>query len=374
MNKVNTKKKMRWDEKRAAMAWTRLAEGEDEAAVSLVRERGYVDALEMVGFYANGKNLPQESRISSAMKRWCMRYDEKMFAHDASDTRVGFLMPTDSHWPKRLEHLGNSCPLGLWFQGNDELLARPSVGIVGSRDSSSYGAGIASRMSFDFAYHGAAVVSGGAIGIDTVAHRGALAADGYTTVVLAGGVDRFYPATNREMFLEIIDSGGALCSEHPPGSAPHRHRFLARNRIIAALVRGLVVVEAPFRSGALSTAHHAMSIGHPVGAVPGPVDSPRSSGCHRLLREGAVCVTNFQEAKELLGFDGSGSQEGFCLEENDPLMLRVRDALSFNRWLSAGRIAEVAGLSISETLAGLGMLEGLGRAKSDGVRWRLIKA
>ena len=301
-------------------------------------------------------------------------------------------MPGDELWPRRLDDLGESRPLGLWYQGDPRVLARMGLGIVGSRDASAYGRRIATDLAFELASAGLGIVSGGALGIDAAAHRGALAADGYTVAVAAGGADRFYPASHADLYLDILRRGGALCSESPPGAAPHRHRFLSRNRIIAALAEAIVVVEAPHRSGALSTAHHAMAVGRQVGAVPGPVTSARSVGCHRLLRESAVCVTSTAEVAELLGWQGGSpgsSASGTPTSTSDaasPSARRGGQARSQGAVDTRGQqlaldldplavavegIAAAAGLSVPESLTGLGRLERMGMARNERGMWRL---
>ena len=260
------------------------------------------------------------------------------------------VLPGDAWWPQGLDELDQP-PACLWVRGDPALLAcrsdsadpaqlvcrpddanpaqlacrsdgadstmRPSdpgrfrqdlvaqgsatglsLALVGSRASTRYGEQVASQMAAQLADHGAVVVSGGAYGIDAAAHRGALRT-GRTISVSAGGVDRLYPAGNATLLQEVIEHG-ALVAEVPPGCQPGRHRFLSRNRLIAAMSQATVVIEAAWRSGALSTARHAADLGRPLGAVPGPVTSIESAGCHRLLREGAVCVTDADEALELV--------------------------------------------------------------------------
>ncbi|MCI2002795.1 MAG: DNA-processing protein DprA, partial [Ancrocorticia sp.] len=291
------------DEKMAAMAWTRLAEGEDSAANRLVRAVGFHGALRLVEQASHGETAELAAHgIDPA--RWVGRFDPTQFEKDRTtgESLGGFIWPGDPMWPPGFEYLGETAPLGLWYRGTLEALRRPrenaepddvpALAIVGSRAASTYGVRIASAIASEASEAGVTIVSGGAIGIDAAAHRGALAVHGRTSVVFAGGLDRPYPVSHGSLFHSVLDSGGVLVSESPPGSSPLRHRFLARNRIIAALANATVVVEASYRSGALSTARHALTIGRSVGAVPGPVTSPSSVGCHRLLREGAICVTS----------------------------------------------------------------------------------
>ncbi len=198
--------------------------------------------------------------------------------------------------------LGVARPYALWLRGEADLryCCLQSVSIVGARAASAYGTHVGTEMAAALAARGWAVVSGAAYGIDACAHQGALAADGVTIAVLACGVDHAYPAGHYDL-LASIAAQGVLVSEWPPGRTPNRLRFLIRNRVIGALTRGTVVVEAGLRSGALNTARHARDLHRPVMAVPGPVTSEVSAGCHKIIREwGAICVTSAQDVLELL--------------------------------------------------------------------------
>jgi DNA processing protein len=207
---------------------------------------------------------------------------------------ISLICPGDPQWPPQLDDLGVARPYALWARGTGDLTSScdRSVSIVGSRAATAYGAHVAADLASGLAGHGWTVVSGAAYGIDASAHCGDLAAGGVTVAVLACGVDLPYPAGHRAL-LGTIAASGLVVSEYPPGCAPTRHRFLARNRIIAALSAGTVVVEAGLRSGALNTARHARELNRPVMAVPGPVTSSQSAGCHQLIRDtGAACVTS----------------------------------------------------------------------------------
>jgi DNA processing protein len=241
------------------------------------------------------------------------------------------------------------------------LLSR-SIALVGSRAASDYGEHVASEMAGGLADLRFVVLSGGAYGIDAAAHRGALAADGATVVVLAGGVDRSYPAGNATLIERAIEAG-AVISEVPPGSVPSRSRFLTRNRLIAAATGATVVVEAAHRSGALNTANHASRLFRPLGAVPGPVTSVSSAGCHQLIRAGAaVCVTNAAEAAELAGTLGDDLAPEVAIpgRPEDDLTSAERlafDALPLRRPASLEALARSAGLGDAELLSALGTLE-----------------
>lgn len=200
----------------------------------------------------------------------------------------GVLIPGDEHWPTGLADLGAGEPYVLWVRGATSLLGQPmaeQVTITGARVATAYGTHVAQEFASDLAADEITVVSGGAYGIDAAAHRGALAAGGHTVAVLAGGIDRPYPAGNRELLERIADIG-ATVSEMPPGATPTRWRFLARNRVMATMSGSTVVVEAGYRSGSLNIASPAHELERTVGAVPGPITRAASAGAHRLIREG----------------------------------------------------------------------------------------
>ncbi|WP_182049243.1 DNA-processing protein DprA [Changpingibacter yushuensis] len=369
------------DERRAAMIWTRLAEGEDHAAVQLVEKLGYAGALDWLCTAMDSGNTAPAMRAH--VERWANRVDEASFDRDREriERIGGFMYPGDSRWPEQLNDLGMQRPLGLWFQGDRAALERVQLAMVGSRAATSYGTRMASEIAWGVTEREFGIVSGGAFGIDATAHAACVRAQGRTVVVFAGGVDKPYPTANAGLFGEVLATGGLFLSENPPGSAPLRHRFLGRNRIIAALAKACLVVEAPYRSGALSTARHALSIGRDVGAVPGPVTSPCSAGCHRLLREGAQCVTTTAEAIEMLGYEyGTSEQLGLPIPaahddpmSGDPVTVRVRDALPKMRPAPPPRIAQLAGVGLSATLSALGALEMAGVAEQVGGLWRLSR-
>jgi len=243
--------------------------------------------------------------LGRALARWRVRLP-KLPADagiaDASRDGIRLVCPEDAEWPGVLDQLGPARPYALWLRGNADLrFACPrSVSVVGSRAATSYGAHVAGEIAADLGERGWAVISGGAYGIDAAAHCGALAAEGVTIAVLACGVDYPYPAGHADLFAAIC-AQGLVVSEWPPGSRPARTRFLTRNRVIAALACGTVIVEAGERSGALNTARHAADLGKPLMAVPGPVTSAQSAGCHRIIREwSATCVTRAAEIIEML--------------------------------------------------------------------------
>jgi DNA processing protein len=274
-------------------------------------------------------------------------------------------------------------PQALWVRGEgrlDELIDR-AVAVVGARASTAYGDHMAGELAYGLAERGWTVVSGGAYGIDAAAHRGALAAEGPTLAVLACGVDRPYPAGNGPLLARVAEAG-LLVSEWPPGAAAHGHRFLVRNRLIAAFSRGTVVVEAAARSGAVATAHRAQRLGRPVMAVPGPVTSAMSVGCHELLRErndDSRQVTLVASAGHVLDVVG---RIGDDLAEPAPrptrprdglsdVALRVLDACPVRVGVSAERLAAVAGCDVVDVLRVLPALEVADLVQWTGTGWRV---
>ena len=210
------------------------------------------------------------------------------------------ITPDDEDWPDQLNDLA-APPIGLILKGNINALHQPSLAIVGTRNPTSYGARIAGEFAAGFADREWAIVSGGAYGLDSYAHKGALIAEGVTVAVVASGIDINYPAGNTRLFAEICESG-AMVTEFMPGHRALPNRFLTRNRLIAALSKATLVVEAAFRSGSLRTARDAAEIFRPVMAIPGPINSPTSEGCHRLIGERAAeIVTSVADAVEFVG-------------------------------------------------------------------------
>jgi len=219
--------------------------------------------------------------------------------HEVHSLQAIFITPEDLLWPQSLNSLSNP-PIGLVVKGDATCLSKPQLGIVGTRNPTNYGLRIAGEFASGFVDRGWVITSGGAYGIDAAAHRGALFAEGETIAVIATGIDVNYPAGNQRLFYEISESG-ALVSEVMPGVNAIPSRFLTRNRLIAALSNATLVVEAAFRSGSLRTARDAAELLRPVMAIPGPINSPTSEGCHRLIGERtAEIVTSVSDAVEFL--------------------------------------------------------------------------
>jgi DNA processing protein len=224
----------------------------------------------------------------------------------AMDCRFRLVCPSSAEWPAGLDGLGDAAPIALWVTGQADLRfsCLRSVAVTGSRAATAYGSYLASELGASLGAQGQAVVSGGSFGIDASAHRGALGADGVTIAVTAGGIDVPYPAVHADLFGAIA-AQGAIVSEAPPGTMPGRLRFQARNRVIAALATGTVVVEAGTRGGAMTAARQARDLGRPVMAVPGPVTSDLSAGCNYLIRCGhAVLVASARDVMDTLTMAG----------------------------------------------------------------------
>jgi DNA processing protein len=300
----------------------------------------------------------------------------------AAAARIGarLVCPGDDEWPlglDDLESVGAQC-LAVWVRGQAPLseLCDRAVAIVGTRAATDYGAGIARSLAIGLAEHGWTVVSGLALGIDAAAHRGALAAGGATVAVLACGVDVAYPKAHRELADACVTTG-AIVSEHPLGSAPHRARFLVRNRLIAALSAGTVVVEAAPRSGARSTARHAGELFRHVMAVPGPVSSTTSAGCHQLLRDrpDTVLVTKADEVLEQVGPLGQFAERvSGPVRRRDllgPVVSRVFEAVPVQRPAAAERIAVTAGLRLDAVAPALAALAAAGLVAQRGDGWSM---
>ncbi len=363
------------DERGARLALGCVTDAGEPAVSALVAAAGAVGAWGAVLDGALGE-------LAAARARG---YDpaERRSAYAAADAR--FVVPGDDEWSPRLDDLGEvdavqrrgGVPLGLWLRGPGHLrtAVERSVAVVGSRAATAYGNGVAADLSADLADAGVTVVSGGAFGIDAAAHRGALAVGGPSVGVVANGVDVAYPPGNARIF-DGLAARHLVVSELPPGSHPTRVRFLARNRLIAALTLGTVVVEAALRSGARNTAGWASALGRPLMAVPGPVHSAASVGPHLMVRQGqAVLVTRAAEVLELV----SSAGEHLLAHEQGPdrrtdaldaTRLGVFEALSARRWRTPGEVASAAGVRVPDCLAALGELESRGLAVGDARGWR----
>lgn len=376
------------EDRLSRITWSLIAEPTDPIALLARTVLGPARALEIARNgtpselqRALGGELPREpsdpqagtpgGRAQRALIRWQARLgrlDLDGALADAERRRIRILTPHDAEWPAQLEDLQESAPHCLWVQGPgrlDALVGERSLALVGSRASTPYGEDTAASFAASFAAGGGTVVSGGAYGIDAAAHRGALAAGGGATfAVLAGGLDRLYPRGNTDL-LERIRDRHVLVSEAPPGTAPTRWRFLARNRLIAALSQATVVVEASWRSGALSTARLADQLSRPVGAVPGPVTSAASAGCHRLIRErGAVLVTEPGDLLDVLPGGPAAGEGSFAVQDEldllSPADRRVLDAVPPRSSITEAQLADEIGFALTEVEPALARIALLG--------------
>ncbi|WP_197355632.1 DNA-processing protein DprA, partial [Streptomyces clavuligerus] len=292
------------EERWARAALTRVVEPGDEHGGRLLRHLGASGLLARLT--ATEDITPAPPGVGARrLARWRARARTAEPHRDLdSVTALGgrFICPGDMEWPTQLDDLGDTAPIGLWLRGRPDLRtwALRSVAVVGARACTPYGAHMAGALGSGLAERGWIVVSGGAFGIDGAAHRGALSAGGATVAVLACGVDMVYPRGHTELLGRIAEQG-LLIAELPPGDHPTAARFVLRNRVIAALTRGTVVVEAAHRSGALVTARCAQRLTRHTMGVPGPATSGLSAGVHELLRENAVLVTDVDDIVELVG-------------------------------------------------------------------------
>ncbi|MET8178912.1 DNA-processing protein DprA [Streptomyces sp. NPDC005336] len=364
------------EERLARAALTRLVEPGDETVGRWLRELGPVALRRALC----GEGKPPPGASGQRLAGCALRADRLDPAADLAliAGRGGrFVCPGDLEWPGQLDDLGDSRPVGLWLRGPASLRmwALRSVAVVGARACSDYGAHVASTLGAGLAERGWVVVSGAAHGVDGAAHRGALAAGGATVAVLASGVDVPYPRGHTEL-IERIAEQGLVLGELPPGGHPSRSRFVLRNRVIAALTRGTVVVEAQYRSGSLVTARRAGQLGRFTMGVPGPVTSGLSAGVHELLRGEAVLVTDADEVAELVGGIGDLAPErrGPLVERDllDPVTARVLEALSARGGNDVRDVARDSGTSCDEALGRLYELLALGFVERDGDRWELV--
>lgn len=315
--------------------------------------------------------------LQRALERWRPRLETAVVLRSFRTATVlgsRLLVPGTPLWPSVLDDLGDHAPVALWARGPAPVPASTSsIAIVGSRAATAYGEQVAAELADGVADRGLAIVSGAAYGIDGAAHRAALAASATTMAVMAGGVDHLYPAGHDTLLRRIIEVG-VLISEAPCGGKPSRWRFLQRNRLIAALTAATVVVEAGSRSGSLNTAAHAHSLGRPVGAVPGPVTSPSSVGCHALLRSGlAECVTTADEVLSLGGVTTDLVTASYRGRRFDAETMRVLDALSTTATRETDELAVASGLSLETVRDVLGELDLSGAAVRHGSGWRRVR-
>ena len=349
------------------------------------------------GYYTPGEHQMSRDKFGKALATRRLRWNRRMErtlnaeAHMAATCGAWLVTPADPLWPPQLNDLGPDRPYGLWCRGDSrhllDVASAPSVALVGSRDPSIYGTEATTHLAAELARRGYTVISGGAMGIDIAAHRAALTQQGSdlpTIAFMAGGLDRLYPAQNSDALNMIVDRG-LIMSEVSVGNTPTRWRFLERNRLIAALARHTIVVEARWRSGALNTARHAMEIGRTLWAVPGQINSPNSVGTNRLLRDGLA--QTLTEAADILEYDAAAGFElgtehesewdqvasSSALDELTERQGRVWDDLSLRSYRGVDEIAAALGLSARDVMADLFHLGRCGLAESSGTSWRKVR-
>ncbi|MFC3688315.1 DNA-processing protein DprA [Aquipuribacter hungaricus] len=389
------------DDRLARAHLSRVVEPGDRRLRLRLQDRGAVD-------------LVRQLRDGRGDEVWQARHDRldgptTALVASAARAGVGLVVPADGCWPPGFDDLDDlgprdgpdgGAPVCLWVRGvlPPAAGAPPVASVVGSRAATAYGVHVAEELAAGLVDRGWTVVSGAAYGIDAAAHRGALAVEapaGLPTVaVLAGGADRASPAGHDLLLRRVVERGGAVVSELPPGTRPAAYRFLLRNRLIAAWGAGTVVVEASFRSGALSTARTAAGLSRQVAAVPGPVTSGASSGTNRLLRDGASCVTGADDVVELFGpmgtaplWDerrpgavtgggGGGPADGPTtpgvrgVEHLGDDAVRVWHALEGGRARPVVDLVCAVGLGERAVTSALALLELEGVVSHDGARWR----
>ena len=349
------------------------------------------------GYYTPGEHQMSRDKFGKALATRRLRWNRRMErtlnaeAHMAATCGAWLVTPADPLWPPQLNDLGPARPYGLWCRGDSrhllDVASAPSVALVGSRDPSIYGTEATTHLAAELSRRGYTVISGGAMGIDIAAHRAALTQQGSdlpTIAFMAGGLDRLYPAQNSDALNMIVDRG-LIMSEVSVGNTPTRWRFLERNRLIAALARHTIVVEARWRSGALNTARHAMEIGRTLWAVPGQINSPNSVGTNRLLRDGLA--QTLTEAADILEYDAAAGFElgtehesewdwaasSSALDELTERQGRVWDDLSPRSYRGVDEIAAALGLSARDVMADLFHLGRCGLAESSGTSWRKVR-
>jgi DNA processing protein len=377
-------------DRQARAALSVLAEPGDPALAALLR---LVTPAQIVAAVSSGSEpaaaLPVAGRdapaLTRAFARWRARLGQvptqaRLAAWERSGLRL--VCPGEPEWPTQLDDLRDARPVALWLCGEKDLryACLRSVSVVGARAATAYGAHVGTGVAADLAERGWTVISGGAYGIDASAHRGALAVGGCTVAVLASGLSFGYPKGHHDLF-EAIAGTGVMVSECPPDRAPTRPGFLIRNRVIAALSRGTVVVEAALRSGALNSARHAREINRPVMAVPGPVTSEQSAGCHELIREwGATCVTGVRDILEMVAPLGEAEAEAGAVrgpavpaDSLDPVTATVLRAVSRRAGRGPATIATLAGVDLDTAMRCLGLLAAAGHVERCDQGWRTRK-
>ncbi len=328
------------DERTARIILAIASEPGDAVTGRMIRTLGATETVTR----AVADEVPAEPDGDTWQRRLAPRIDAAQARRVLAETErhgLRVLIPGDADWPTSVNGLGDHAPVALWARGDTGLLAGPvwdRLTVTGARASTGYGEHVTAELVQSAVADSRTVLSGGAYGIDGTAHRAALASGGSTIAVLAGGLDRPYPAGHTEL-LARVGTDGLLLSELPPGAAPTKWRFLQRGRLLAALSGAVLIAEAGYRSGSLHTAARAIELGRPVGAIPGPLTSAASAGCHRLLRDGlGSIITGYDDVRELLHGVRDGARR--AVRERTGLEVDPLDQQSPGR----GRIPQGPGL------------------------------
>lgn len=316
--------KLAADERTARIILAAAAEPGDAVTGRMIRTVGASETVAR----ALSDEVPAGPDGDTWQRRLAPRIDAAQARRTLDDTQryeLQVLIPGEVDWPASVNALGEHAPIALWAKGNTGVLTRPvwdRLTVTGGRASTGYGEHVTTELVQTAVADSRIVLSGGAYGIDGAAHRAALASGGSTIAVMAGGLDRLYPAGHTDL-LTRVGRDGLLLSALPPGAAPTKWRFMQRGRLLAALSGAVIVAEAGYRSGTLHTAAQAVELRRPLGAVPGPITSVASAGCHRLLQDGlASVITGYDDIRALLDRVRDGAHRTvrhIAGLENDPL-------------------------------------------------------
>ncbi len=354
--KIEQLNKLTEPEARLILSW--ISDHVDLPLARSISTRGATAALQVITISTVAK--PSERR---RLARLNQIESIEQLNQKLDFNKIKYLTPGNEFWPTQLDQLGLSAPIGLFIKGDERVLSDIAVAIVGTRNASTYGARITQELAYELAAIGYTIISGGALGIDVIAHHSTLLAQGTTICVQANGLDDFYPKSNKHVISRIIENG-AVISEYPPGRTPNKSQFLERNRIIAALAGGVVVVEAPRISGSLSTANHASKLSRMVMAFPGEVSSENSLGTNELIKtKQAEIITRASDVIELLAPLGQAPvlpdeimNKSIYDDLSDNAKL-VFETLPLRSGYEAGEIANRSGLARVEVISALSELQ-----------------
>lgn len=366
-----TDDEMRW----AWMALAHAGEPADAALGRLVHAVGPIEALDRIRHGRSG--LRHQEGLATRLGGLTGGQAEEQ----AAAMGIRIITPGDHEWPSQVGDLGMTAPLAMWLWGAADLrlLALRSLAIVGARACTLYGEETTRSWAAELASEGWAIVSGAALGIDAAAHRGALAAGGVTLAVMAGGVDVAYPRAHAPLLAAIADQG-LIVSEVPLGETVRRQRFLSRNRLIAALARATLVIEAADRSGTSATARAAHQMGRSVLALPGPVTSPASIGCHRMIQDGlAMLVADLDDVRSAVDLTSLPpvpvpAAPMLPFDQLHPREARVLDGIPSRGWIDAEGLVRACGLGVADVLTGVALLVAAGLLEEGADGWRLPRA